>query len=150
MSNEQKLVIINTRGLDDERSSVAWSIANGGIKSGQEVTVFLTASAVDWVRKGAADRVHLNPIDPPIREMIQMVRDLVFSFLGENDATAFTSMVEPGGSIRPPLLVDPAGFSDSLRLLGTERTDSGIPILAGRHGFQRADRWHRNHRNARR
>ena len=75
MSDKNKVVIVIASGLEDERSSVAWSIANGGIKSGQDVTVFLTSSAVDWVRKGAADRVHLNPLDPPIMEMIQMVRD---------------------------------------------------------------------------
>jgi len=66
----QKLVIVITRGLDDERSSVAWSIANAGIASGLEVTVFLAASGVDWVRKGAADVAHLNPLDPPLRDLI--------------------------------------------------------------------------------
>ena len=75
MSEKKKIVIRIACGLEDERSSVAWSVANGAIKSGQEVTVFLTSSAVDWVRKGAADRVHLNPLDPPIIEMIEMVRE---------------------------------------------------------------------------
>ena len=75
MSDKKKLVIVITRGLDDERSSVAWSIANGAIKSGLDLTVFLTSSAIDWVRKGAADHVHLNPKDPPLIEMIQFVRD---------------------------------------------------------------------------
>ncbi len=75
MTQPKKLVIVITRGLDDERSSVAWSIANGAIKSGLDLTVFLTSSAIDWVRKGAADQVHLNPKDPPIIEMIQFVRE---------------------------------------------------------------------------
>ena len=75
MNNKQKLVVVITRGLDDERSSVAWSIANGGINSGLEVTVFLVSSGVDWVRKGAADQVHLNPLDPPMMDMIQKVID---------------------------------------------------------------------------
>jgi predicted peroxiredoxin len=75
MTEKKKLVILITRGLDDERSSVAWSIANGGIKSDLDVTIFLTSSAVDWVRKGAADKVHLNPFDPPMNDMIQFVRD---------------------------------------------------------------------------
>ena len=66
----QKLVIVITRGLDDERSSVAWSIANAGIASDLEVTVFLAASGVDWVRKRAADVAHLNPLDPPLKELI--------------------------------------------------------------------------------
>jgi len=75
MAEKKKLVIVITHGLDDERASVAWSIANGGINSGLDVTVFLTSAAVDWVRKGAADLVHLNPMDPPMKEMIQKVRD---------------------------------------------------------------------------
>jgi predicted peroxiredoxin len=66
----EKLVIVITRGLDDERSSVAWSIANAGIASDLEVTVFLAASGVDWVRKGAAEIAHLNPVDPPLRDLI--------------------------------------------------------------------------------
>jgi len=36
MSESKKLVVIVTRGCDDERSSVAWSVANGGIASGYE------------------------------------------------------------------------------------------------------------------
>jgi predicted peroxiredoxin len=75
MSEKNKIVFVIASGLEDERSSVAWSIANGAIKSGQDVTVFLTSSAVDWVRKGAADRVRLNPLDPPIMEMIQVIRE---------------------------------------------------------------------------
>ena len=73
MEKQRKLVVVITHGLDDERSSVAWSIANGGIKSGLDVSVFLVSSAVDWVRKGAADRPHLNPEDPSMKEMIQNV-----------------------------------------------------------------------------
>ena len=70
MEEKKKLVILITSGLDDERSSVAWSIANAGIASDFEVTVFLAASGVDWVRKGAADVARLNPLDPPLKEMI--------------------------------------------------------------------------------
>lgn len=73
MSDKRKLVIVITRGLDDERSSVAWSIANGGINAGLDVSVFLVSSGVDWVRKGAADAAHLNPLDPPMLAMIQNV-----------------------------------------------------------------------------
>jgi predicted peroxiredoxin len=70
MAETKKLVILITRGLDDERSSVAWSIANAGIASDLEVTVFLAASGVDWMRKGAADAPRLNPLDPPLKDMI--------------------------------------------------------------------------------
>lgn len=75
MKEKKKIVVLITRGMDDERSSVAWSIANGGLNNGLEVTIFLTSSAVDWVRKGAADKVHLNPFDPPIKEMMQKLID---------------------------------------------------------------------------
>ncbi len=75
MGKDKKLVIVVTTGFDDERSSVAWSIANGGINSGLDVSMFLTSSGVDWVRKGAADAAHLNPFDPPMKEMIQKVID---------------------------------------------------------------------------
>ena len=71
MEEKKKLVILITRGLDDERSSVAWSIANAGIASDLEVTVFLAASGVDWVRKGAADVARLNPLDPTLKDMIE-------------------------------------------------------------------------------
>jgi predicted peroxiredoxin len=73
MSEKKKLVIVVTNGLDNERSSVAWSIANGGVASNMEVTMFLVSSGVDWARKGAADNARPNPLDPPVKEMIQTV-----------------------------------------------------------------------------
>ena len=75
MSESKKLVVIVTCGFNDERSSVAWSVANGGIASGYEVTMFLVSSGVDWVRKGAADVARLNPLDPPVNDMIKNVID---------------------------------------------------------------------------
>jgi len=75
MSERKKLVIVNSRGLDDERSSVAWSIANTAAASEMDVTVFLVAAGADWVRKGAADAARPNPMDPPVAEMMR-------SFLG--------------------------------------------------------------------
>ncbi len=71
MSESKKLVVMITRGMDDERASVGWSVANSGIASGLEVTVFLASSGVDWVRKGAAEVARLNPLDPPMKDMIQ-------------------------------------------------------------------------------
>ena len=73
MAETKKLVIVITRGFDDERSSVAWSIANAGVASDLEVTVFLAAAGVDWVRKGGTDVARLNPVDPPVGDMIQNV-----------------------------------------------------------------------------
>jgi len=73
MSDKKKLVIVVSRGFDDERASVAWSIANGGINSGLDVSMFLVSSGIDWVREGAADLAHLVPIDPSMKEMIDNV-----------------------------------------------------------------------------
>ena len=70
MADKQKLVIVISCGFDDERSSVAWSIANTSVASDFEVTVFLVAAGVDWVRKGGAEVARLNPLDPPMKEMI--------------------------------------------------------------------------------
>ena len=70
MSQQQKLVVVVTNGFNDERSSVGWSIANSGINSGLEVTVFLVSSGVDWVRRGSSEVAQLNPLDPPMSEMI--------------------------------------------------------------------------------
>ena len=75
MENQRKLVVVISQGLDNERASVAWSITNGGIKSGLDVSVFLVSSGVDWVRKGAADHAHLNPLDPSMGDMIRSVID---------------------------------------------------------------------------
>ena len=71
MSEQKKLVIVNSRGFDDERSSVAWSIANTASASNMEVTVFLVAAGVDWVRKGATEVAQLNPLDPSVGDMIR-------------------------------------------------------------------------------
>ncbi len=70
MENAKKLAIVVSRGLDDERATVAFTIANTGIASGQQVTMFMVSAAVDVVRKGAADNVQMNPFDPPMKELI--------------------------------------------------------------------------------
>jgi predicted peroxiredoxin len=75
METKRKLVVVISYGFDNERSSVAWSIANGGINNGLDVSIFLVSSGVDWVRKGAAERARPNPEDPTIKEMIQTVID---------------------------------------------------------------------------
>jgi len=67
---KKKLVIIASRGIDDERATVAWTLANGGINEGLEVTMFLVSGGVEIVRKGAADIMQMNPADPPLRELI--------------------------------------------------------------------------------
>ena len=73
MSDKQKMVVIVTNGFDNERASVAWSVANGGVGMGFEVTMFLVSSGVDWARKGAAEKARPNPLDPTIGDMMKNV-----------------------------------------------------------------------------
>lgn len=75
MSEQKRMVIVVTRGTDDERSSVAWSVANGAVATGFQVTMFLVSSGVDWVRRGAAEKARPNPLDPPVAEMIRTVQE---------------------------------------------------------------------------
>lgn len=60
----RELVVLCTRGTDSELSSVAFTIACGGITSGLKVTAFLTSAAVDLVRKKSVDLTHVPPLDP--------------------------------------------------------------------------------------
>ena len=63
-SSSRDLVVLCTKGTDHELSSVALTIANGGITAGLKVYLFLTSSAVDTVRKRAVDMTHVPPLDP--------------------------------------------------------------------------------------
>lgn len=60
----RELVIVVTHGTDHELSSVAFTIANGGITAGLKVSIFLTSAAVDLVRNRSADMTHVKPLDP--------------------------------------------------------------------------------------
>lgn len=60
----RELVCLVTRGTDHEMSSVAFTIANGGITSGLKVSIFLVSSGVDLVRKRAVDTTQVNPLEP--------------------------------------------------------------------------------------
>lgn len=64
------LVVMITHGIDHELSSAAFTIANGGMTAGMNVSVFLTSSGVDVVRKRAAETTHVAPLEP-LAELIQ-------------------------------------------------------------------------------
>ena len=75
MTNESRdLVVVVTHGIDHELSSVALTIALGGITAGLKVSLFLTSGGVDLVRRGAADTTHVKPLDP--------LSDMFKDFLG--------------------------------------------------------------------
>ena len=60
----RELVVLMTKGADHELSSVAFTIACGGITSGLKVCAFLASSAVDLVRRRSIDMTQVQPLDP--------------------------------------------------------------------------------------
>ena len=65
MSQESReLVVVLTHGADHELSSVAFTVACGGITAGLKVCAFLTSAAVDLVRKRSVEMTHVAPLDP--------------------------------------------------------------------------------------
>lgn len=64
MAETRELVVLMTHGADHELSSVAFTIANGGITAGLQVSIFLTSAAVDLVRRGAIDLTEVRPLEP--------------------------------------------------------------------------------------
>jgi predicted peroxiredoxin len=71
--SNSELVVVVTHGADQELSSVAFTIANGGITSGLQVSIFLTSNAVDLVRKRAVDNLVVHPLEP----LASLVRDFL-------------------------------------------------------------------------
>jgi len=70
-ANTRELVVVITHGVDHELSSVGLTIALGGMTAGLKVSVFLTSSGVDIVRRGAADMTHVKPLEA----LADMLRD---------------------------------------------------------------------------
>src|SRR5437870_795773 len=62
--NARNLVVLITHGTDHELSSVAFTIANGGLTSGLKVSIFLTSAGVDLARRKAIDTTHVAPLEP--------------------------------------------------------------------------------------
>jgi predicted peroxiredoxin len=72
-AEKRDLVVVITHGIDDELSSAGLTIALGGMTAGLKVSIFLTSSGVDLVRRGAADMTHVKPLEP----LADMLRDFV-------------------------------------------------------------------------
>ena len=66
-----KLVVMITKGIDSELSSVALTIACGGLTAGLKVSLFLTSSAIDVVRKGGQQMTHV----PPLQTLAALIED---------------------------------------------------------------------------
>jgi predicted peroxiredoxin len=67
---KRQLVVFVTKGTDHELSSVAFTIANGGLTAGLEVAIFLTSAGVDLVRRRSADATQVHPLEP-LKAMIE-------------------------------------------------------------------------------
>lgn len=67
------LVVMITHGIDHEASSAALTIALGGMTAGLRVSIFLTSSGVDIVRRGAADTTQVKPLEP----LANMLKDFL-------------------------------------------------------------------------
>mgnify|MGYP006283332219 CR=1 FL=1 len=89
-TDSNDLVVVISHGPEDERSSVGFTVANGGMTAGLDVAVFLTSSAVDVARKGATELVHAQPMEP--------LQSLVEDFLARGgDLWACTPCVKARG-----------------------------------------------------
>jgi predicted peroxiredoxin len=73
MAETRDLVVLMTHGADHELSSVAFTIANGGLTAGLSVSIFLTSAAVDLARKRSIDMTHVSPLEP----LAAMVKDFL-------------------------------------------------------------------------
>lgn len=71
-TQKRELVVMITHGLDHELSSAGVLIALG-MTAGMNVSIFLISSAVDIVRRGAADLTQVKPIDP----LLDMLHDFI-------------------------------------------------------------------------
>lgn len=58
------LIIVMTKGINDELSSVGLTLANGAMTAGMTVGVFLTTAAIDLVRRNGVDHTHVHPMEP--------------------------------------------------------------------------------------
>ena len=71
MSTETKdLIIVMTRGINDEVSSVGLTLANGALTAGKTVGLFMTSAAIDLVRKNGVEHTHVKPMEP-LKDMLQ-------------------------------------------------------------------------------
>lgn len=96
-TSSRSLVVLMSHGADHELSSVAFTIACGGLTSGLKVSVFLTSAAVDLVRKRAIDMTAVAPLTP--------LRDLVQDFMKRGGTVwACTPCVKARGYEQPDLI----------------------------------------------
>lgn len=62
--NTSDLIIVMTKGINDELSSVGLTLANGAMTAEMSVGLFLTSAAIDLVRKSGINHTHVQPMEP--------------------------------------------------------------------------------------
>lgn len=67
------LIIVMTKGIYDEVSSVGLVLATGAQTAGMNVGLFLTSSAIDLVRNNGVNHTHVSPMEP----LKQMLEDFI-------------------------------------------------------------------------
>jgi predicted peroxiredoxin len=66
-----KLVILLAHGANDDKSSVAFTIANAALSTGMQVAVFLTSDGVELARDGSCDMTLVQPF----RKLDELIED---------------------------------------------------------------------------
>lgn len=95
------LIIVMTKGINDEVSSVGLTLANGAQTAEFSVGLFLTSAAIDLVRKNGVNHTHVHPMEP--------LRDLLHSF------------IERGGKVWAcPPCTSARGYDESCLIDGVE------------------------------
>jgi predicted peroxiredoxin len=69
-NQSKKLVVLLSHDANDDRSSVAFTIANAALSTGMQVAVFLTSNAVELSRDGACELTQVKPLKP-LNELIE-------------------------------------------------------------------------------
>jgi len=67
---QKDLIIVMTKGISDELSSVGLTLANGALTAQMSVGLFLTSNAVDLIRKGGIEHTQVQPLDS-LKKLLQ-------------------------------------------------------------------------------
>lgn len=66
---KRKLAVVLTHGVNTDRSTIAFTVANASLSAGMEVMVFLASDGVDLAREHAADMASVKPF-PGLDELV--------------------------------------------------------------------------------
>lgn len=73
MAKTEKLVVLLAHGANDDKASVAFTIANAALSAGMKVGVFLTSDGVELARDGSCDLTQV----PPFKKLEELIDGFV-------------------------------------------------------------------------